>query len=205
VEWHAALGELTTHLRLVPGDFFAARMRAQALHFAGDAAESMREYRRLLREARRAQDLARAADLHREMWGRGVYTDLSASALLRLAFDLQKASYTEEAVGVYQEVQLREPGHPGADLALLRAGELFWKLGRIEDGRRMLGRLLATYPNSEWKDVADARLASMRALAGTEISLRRSPRGSGIWRSRFASPRATTSSPRRSPTPPEGE
>jgi membrane associated rhomboid family serine protease len=203
-EWHAALGELTTHLRLVPDDFSAARMRAQALHFAGDSAESMREYRRLLREARRDHDLDRSAELHREMWGRGIYSDLSASALLRLAFDFQKSVHPEEAVGAYQEMQVRYPNHPGADLALLRAGEILWgKLGRIEDGRRMLGRLLASYPNSEWREVADARLASMRALAGTEVSLPRAPRGSGIWKSRFASRPATPSSPRRLPIPPE--
>jgi membrane associated rhomboid family serine protease len=204
-EWAAALGELTTHLRLVPKDFEAARMRAQALHFAGSAPESMRDFRRLLRESLRAKLLGRAAELHREMWGRGVYSDLAAPVLLRFAFDLQKSEFSEEAVGAYEELQIRYTSHPGADLALLRAAELLWgKLGRIEDARVTLERLLATYPTSEWKDVAEARLASMRALAGREVSLPRGARGSGIWRSPFASPRATTFSPRRSPIPPEG-
>ncbi len=203
-EWAAAQGELTMHLALVPGDFEAARVRAQALQFAGSVGESMREYRRLLREARRTKRIDQAAEIHHEMWKRGIYSDLNAPSLLRFAFDLQKLSFAEEAVGAYEELQVRYATHPAADLALLRAGELLWgKLGRIDEARGMLEKLLASYPASEWRDVAEARLASMRALAGREVILPRASRGSGIWQSPFASRRATTWSPRRLPIPPE--
>lgn len=204
-DWHAAIGEFTTHLSLVPRDFEIARARAQALALGANRTESLREYRRLLHEARRAKHFEHMAEVHREMWSRGFYTDLSAAALLKFAFELAHHGRSVEAVGAFEELAVRFPDHPGADLALLRAGELLWeRLGKLEDARGVYERLLTQYPESEWRDVAEARAASMRALAGTErISRPRPSRGSGIWRSPPASPRSSAWSSRPSPPPRE--
>ncbi len=197
-DWHAAAGEFTTHLELVPKDFAIARSRAVAFRLGGDRTRALAEYRRILHESLRAKDFDRVGEIHREMWGVGFYTDLSAPALLRVAFELSRARRFDDAVGVYEELATRFPDHSGADLALLRAGEFLWeKLGRLEDARDAYERLLERYPGSEWREVAQARHASMMALTGTrKITSPRPLRGSGTWRSPLSAPRETTSSPR---------
>jgi tetratricopeptide (TPR) repeat protein len=204
-QWHAAAGEYTQHLQLVPDDFEVARARAQALDLAGSSTESMREYRRLLGDIRKKKNVGLAADLYLEMRKRGIEADLNASGLLKMAFEFQRGRFDEAAVVAYEELGARFPEHPGADLARLRAAEILWeKLGRLEDARAEYEKLLETYPDSEWCEIAEARVSSMRALTGG-VSASPSSRGSATARSLGAVPRTSASSSRPSPILPKEE
>lgn len=205
-QWHAAAGEYTQHLQLVPDDFEVARARAQALDLAGSSNESMREYRRLLGTVWRKKDVATAADLHQEMRKRGIDADLSAASLLKMAFEFQKNRFDDAAVGAYTELSARFPEHPGADLACLRAAEILWdRLGRLEEGRAEYEKLLEKYPQSEWREIAEARFSSMRAWTGGTVSASPSSRDSAISKSPRAVPRTSASSSRSSPILPTEE
>jgi len=205
-QWHAAAGEYTQHLQLVPDDLEIARARALALDLAGSSAESVREYRRLLNEVWRKKDVAAAADLHEEMRTRGIDADLTAAGLLKMAFEFQKKHCDVAAVGAYAELGARFPEHPGADLARLRAAEILWeKLGRLEEARAEYEKLLELYPESEWREIAEARLSSMRAWGEKALSASPRSRDSATSKSRRDAPRTSASSSRSSPILPKEE
>jgi len=183
-DWYAALGELTSHLRLVPDDLEARRMRARCLVLLGEGGEAAGEYLRLFRAARRSGDLITAASLYREMRVYGVGSMLNEHALLRLAFDFQKAGRPGDAAEVYAEILARFPAGEVTDLAAIRRAEILWtELGRYEDARVCYRTLLEEGRKSEWTGLAEARLRSMEALAGT-APIRSGPRGTSIARPR---------------------
>ncbi|HET9887713.1 MAG TPA: rhomboid family intramembrane serine protease, partial [bacterium] len=97
-QWHAAAGEFTQHLQLVPDDLEIARARAQVLDLAGSSAESVREYRRLLSKVWSNKDVAAAADLYEEIRTRKIEADLTAAGLLKMAFEFQKKHFDPAAV-----------------------------------------------------------------------------------------------------------
>lgn len=166
-DWYAAAGELTAHLEIVPADVVARRMRARCLVLLGSGGEAASEYLRLFRDARRAGDVRGAASLYREMRRYGVGANLPERALLRLAYDFQKAGRPAEAVSVYDEIVSRFPEGEVTDLAMIRAAELLWtELGRYEEARGWYRRLLDSGRESEWREVAEARWSSMNALTG---------------------------------------
>jgi membrane associated rhomboid family serine protease len=169
-DFHAAAGEMTSHLRYVPGDAEAAAMRARCFILLGRRGEAASEYLRLFREARRNRDIDRAARLYGEIRRYGLGSNLSESGLLRMAFDFQKGGRVEEAAEVFLEVTNRFPSGPKAELALVRRAEILWNhLGSCESAGEGYRRLLEDYPDSEWADLADARLRSMRALSGQDV------------------------------------
>lgn len=185
-DWYAALGELTTHLAAVPDDLGARRMRARCLVLLGESGEAAGEYLRLFRAARRAGDLITAASLYREMRVYGVGSMLDERALLRLAFDFQKAGRPGDAAEVYAEILARFPTGDVTDLATIRRAEVLWtELGRYDEARACYRSLLEEGRPSEWTELAEARLRSMEALTGSPVRSR-SP-GTSIARPRPSS------------------
>jgi len=169
-DFHAAVGELTRHLRQVPEDGEAAAMRARGFAVLGRSGEAASEYQRLFRDARRRRDAVEGARLYREMRRYGVGSNLSESGLLRMAFDFHKAGRSEAAAEVFLELTTRFPAGPKAELALVRRAEICWNdLGSYELAADSYRRLIREYPESEWRELADARLRSMRALSGRTI------------------------------------
>ncbi|HMB70553.1 MAG TPA: tetratricopeptide repeat protein, partial [bacterium] len=175
-DWYAALGELTSHLKIVPDDLDARRMRARCLLLLGDGGEAAGEYLRLFRAARRSGDLITTASLYREMRVYAVGSLLNEQALLRLAFDFQKAGRPGDAAEAYAEILTRFPTSEVTDLAAVRRAEILWtELGRYEDARACYRTVLEEGRLSEWADLAEARLRSMEALAGTARIRNRTP------------------------------
>lgn len=167
-DWYAAAGELTEHLRHVPDDREARARRARCWVVLGRTGEATAEYQRAFRESARADSPHEMARLHAEMRRYGVGTGLESRALLRLAFDLQKAAEPEAAAQVYEEITNRFPEGQLAELALIRRAEILWEeLGDYEQAQTDYRRLLEAHPSSEWSDLAEARLKSMRALTGS--------------------------------------
>ncbi|MFN8176485.1 MAG: rhomboid family intramembrane serine protease [bacterium] len=175
-DWHAAAGELTEHLQFVPTDRESRSRRARCWVVLGRTGEAATEYQRAFRDAARAGETHELAELHAEMRRYGVGTGLGSRELLRFAFDLQKAGEAEAACGVYEEITNRFPEGPLAELAVIRRAEVLWaELGDYDRAQADYTRLIELYPSSEWKDLAEARLRSMRALTGSSSALL--PRG----------------------------
>jgi membrane associated rhomboid family serine protease len=191
-DWHAAAGELTVHLRHVPDDRGARARRARCWVVLGRAGEAAAEYQRAFRDATSAGDPRELARLHAEMRRYGVGTGLESRDLLRLAFDLHKAREPEAAAQVYEEITNRFPEGQLAELALIRRAEILWNdVGDYEQAQSEYRRLLDAHPASEWRDLAEARLKSMRALTGSSSDA--PPRGTST-RSRRASARPPSAS-----------
>jgi membrane associated rhomboid family serine protease len=170
-DWYAACGELTSHLQRVPSDREAARMRARCLVLLGSQGEAAAEYLRLFQAARRRGDVVEAASLYREMRVYGLGCNLSPPELLRLAQEFQAAGRPGEAAEIYRETQASAPPGPIADLAAIRRAEILWsELGRYEEARACYRDLLGSGAAGEWRELAEARLRSMDALAGGGLS-----------------------------------
>jgi len=181
-DWHAAAGQLTEHLRYVPHDRQARAHRARCWVILGRTGEAGAEYQRALRDAIRARAGAEAAQLVEEMRRYGVGSGMDARGLLRLAFDLQKAGHAEAAADVYEEITQRFPEGATAELALIRRAEIVWtEMGDPAGAQAEYRRLLETHPEGEWRDLAESRLASIRALTG-ESGASWHPRGSSTRR-----------------------
>jgi membrane associated rhomboid family serine protease len=194
--WHAAAGELTQHLRAAPDDGEARAMRARCWVLLGRSGEAAGEYLALFRVARRSGSEDEVARLYREMRVYAIPTNLTERGLLRMAFRLQKAGHAREAAEAYLELTNRFPEGPKAELALIRRAEIEWELGNYEKALAEYERLLATAPRSDWADLAEDRLRSIRALTGRPDPGPRLPRGTGRSPGRSASPPPTSSSPR---------
>ena len=167
-DWYAAAGELTEHLRHVPEDRDARARRARCWVVLGRTGEAATEYQRVFRDATRAGEVRELARLHAEMRRYGVGTGLDSRRLLRLAFDLHKAGESAAAAQVYEEITNTFPEGQLAELALIRRAEVLWEeLGDYEQAQADYRRLLEAHPASEWRDLAEARLKSMRALTGS--------------------------------------
>lgn len=187
-DWYAAVGELTSHLAVVPDDLDARRMRARSLVLLGENGEAAAEYLRLFRAARASGDLISTASLYREIRVYGVGSMLDERALLRLAFDFQKAGRPGDAAEAYREILTRFPTGEVTDLAAIRRAEILWsELGRYEEARECYRTLLEEDRPSEWREVAEARLRSMEALAGAPSIRRTRPRGISTARPRPSS------------------
>jgi tetratricopeptide (TPR) repeat protein len=166
-DWHAAAGELTHHLQCEPSDRDSRARLARCWAVLGRAGEAAAEYQRAFREASRARAWAELAWLVTEMHRYGVGPGLESSGLLRVAFELQKAGQVEAAALVYEEIANLAPEGPVGELALIRRAEIAWgDLGDYEQAQADYNRLLAAHPASEWRDLAEARLRSIRALTG---------------------------------------
>lgn len=175
-DWHAAAGELTQHLHFVPSDRDARARRARCWAVLGRAGEAAAEYQRVFRDAMRSRAFDELARLVGEMRRYGVGSGLEASGLLRVAFDLQKARLVEAAAQVYEEITHVCPKGPVGELALIRRAEISWgDLGDYGQAQSDYRALLAAHPESEWRDLAEARLSSIRALTGESWSALRSP------------------------------
>jgi membrane associated rhomboid family serine protease len=187
-DWHAAAGELTEHLRHVPEDRDARARRARCWVLLGRSGEAAAEYQRAFRSAAEARVNDELARLVEEMRRYGVGSGLDARELLRLAFDLQKAGRADAAALVYEEITNRFPEGPLAEIALIRRAEIFWGvLGDYAQAQSDYRRLVDSHPASEWRELAEARLRSMRALTGE---------GSVLTRPRDTSTRPRPSSAR---------
>ena len=193
-EWYAATGELTTHLGLVPDDHEAAAMRARGWVLLGRGGEAASEYLRLFRSARQRGDLDEVSRLYLEMRRYGIGSNLAESGLLRVAFDLHKSGHAEEAAEVFLELTHRFPAGPKAELALVRRAEILWnELGALDLAEECYRGLLKDYPDGEWSELADARLRSIRALAGRSLTGRPRSRGSSSGSARRSSARESAS------------
>jgi membrane associated rhomboid family serine protease len=178
-DWHAAVGELTQHLRLVPDDDEARAMRARCHVVLGQSGEAAREYLDLFRHARQEGDPARMAPLYRQMRVHAIPSNLDERGLLRLAFRFQKAGFPEAAGDAYLELATQYPDGPKAELALIRRAELQWKAGDYEEALAEYQRLLEQYPASDWRELAEGRVQSIRALTGRRAPAWRLPAGIG--------------------------
>lgn len=190
--WYAAAGELTSHLALSPNDIDARRMRARCSLLLGQVGEAAADYLIAFREMRRTtDDTAHIARLYREMRRYGVGTNLKEAALLRLAYDFQRAGEPAAAAEAFEEVATRFPVGPRAELAMVRRAEILWSdLGRIEDALHAYERVLESHPRGEWRHFAEGRVRSMRAMTGLELS---STRGSRSFPAPFATRPRTSS------------
>lgn len=166
-DWHAAAGELTAHLRRSPDDRDARALRARCWVVLGRTGEAGAEYQRAIRDAARAGATPELARLVEEIRRYGVSSGLDAKALLRLAFDFQKAAYPAAAAAVFEEITNRFPRGELSELALIRRAEtLCGELGDYDGAMADYAKLLETHPGSEWRDLAEARLRSIRLLTG---------------------------------------
>jgi TolA-binding protein len=99
--------------------------------------------------------------LYREMRVYGVGSDLDEAGLLRIAYDFRKTGRPAEGAEAFLELVTRFPAGPKAELALIRRAEILWSdLGRYDEARRSCRHLLESYPESEWKELAEDRLKS---------------------------------------------
>ncbi len=163
-DWYAAAGELTAHLRLSPGDLPARAMRARCRILLGRTGEAAAEYLTLFREARVRGEILEIARLYREIRRYGIATNLNEAGLLKLAFRFRKAGRSEAAAEAFLEILTNFPADPKAELAWIRRAEILWDdLGRAGEAQETYRRFLAEFPDSEWRDVAEARLGTMKA------------------------------------------
>jgi TolA-binding protein len=135
--------------------------------------EAAADYLIAFREMRRAGAIDRVARLYGEMRRYGVGTNLGEAALLRLAFEFQRVGESTAAAEAFDEVASRFPVGPQAEMAMVRRAEILWSdLGRIEDALHAYERVLQSHPGGEWRQFAEARVRSMRAMtgAGAELS-----------------------------------
>ena len=139
-------------------------------------------------------DVDEVSRLYLEMRRYGIGSNLSESGLLRVAFDLHKSGHVEEAAEVFLELTHRFPAGPKAELALVRRAEILWnELGALDLAEECYRGLLKDYPDGEWSELADARLRSIRALAGRSLTGRPRSRGSSSGSARRSSARASAS------------
>jgi tetratricopeptide (TPR) repeat protein len=111
------------------------------------------------------------ANLYGEMRVYGVGTNLSESGLLRMAYEFRRGGWIQEAAEVFLELITRFPAGPKSEIALIRRAEILWsEMGNCNNAQACYEQLLEDYPQSDWADLAKARLQSMQALTG-----RRSP------------------------------
>ena len=190
--WFAAVGELTAHLERDPGDAEARRKRARALLVLARVGEATVDYLTVFRQLRERREYEELARLYSEMRVYGVGSNLAEKDLLGLAFEFQKRGRAAEAAELFLELLHRFPMGPRAEIALIRRAELLWsELGKVDSAREAYRQFLEAYPESEWRDLAEARLGSMSALSGSRPprSSRepRSPRGSRTPRTSPAS------------------
>ncbi len=166
-DWHAAAGELTEHLRRSPEDREARALRARCWIVLGRAGEAGAEYQRAIRDAARAGAVPELARLVEEIRRYGLSSGMDARTLLRLAFDLQKAGRAAAAAAVFEEITDRFPQGELSELALIRRAETMWsELGDYDGALADYAKLLEMHPESEWRDLAEARLRSIRVLTG---------------------------------------
>jgi len=140
-------------------------MRARCRVLLGRTGEAAAEYLLLFREARRSGDIREIASLYREIRRYGIATNLNEAGLLKLAFRFRKADEPEAAAEAFEEIVTVFPAGPKAELAWIRRAEILWHdLGRTAEAQETYRRFLETFPESEWRDVAEARLDGMSAL-----------------------------------------
>ncbi|MCA9751564.1 MAG: rhomboid family intramembrane serine protease [Gemmatimonadetes bacterium] len=195
-DWWAAIGELSRHLEIVPGDDESAAMRARAYVVLGQIGDASTEYLRLFRDARQAGDVERTAELYRQMRLYAIPTNLTESGLLKLAYLLRKGGHRREAAQAFLEIVNRYPDGPKAEIASIRRAELLWELGETEDALLEYERLLASHPESDWRELAEGRVDSIRALTGRSGSP--PPSGNRSPSATPASPARSAAGPRRS-------
>lgn len=165
--WFAAAGEFAEQLRIAGENEEARALRARCFVLLGRTAEATEEYQAAFQLARRRQDMSRQAELYREMRRYGIGTSLQPPALMRLAFDLQKAGEYEGAVEAYWQIETSFAGTDRAELAAIRRAEILWdQLGDVERAKEAYRQLLKLYPKGEWRGLAEARLRSMDTLTG---------------------------------------
>lgn len=175
-DWYAAAGEFTMHLRSVPSDQQVRAMRARCHVLLGRTAEAAEEYSTAFRAKRQAGDQVGAGRLFVEMRRYGIGVGLNESALMRLAFDFQKAEQYTAAAAAYEEMRRVFADGPKAELALIRRAEILWeKIGDIEQALAVYRTLLSEYPESEWRDLAESRLRSMSPIGDKPSGPPRSP------------------------------
>jgi hypothetical protein len=201
--WYAAAGEFTKHLEIEPGDNEVRAMRARCWVVLGQSGEAAGEYLELFRAARAEGDVEGMARLYRQMRVYAIPTNLDEAGLLKLAFRLQKAGHDRDAAEAYLELASRFPEGPKAELALIRRAEIEWKVGNYEEALAEYQRLLGTYPQTDWRDLAEARTRSIRALTGRPDPGPCRPPGTPSASAAPASGPRRASSPR-SPSPPGG-
>ena len=165
--WYAAAGEFTEHLRVTTESEQARALRARCYVLLGRAAEATADYQAALQLARRRDDVAAVADIYREMRRYGIGTNLPGPALLRLAFEFQKAGKYKAAIEAYWQFETSSEGNDRAELAAIRRAELLWeRIGDVEAAKAAYRTLLEQGVSGEWREVAEARLQSMHALTG---------------------------------------
>jgi membrane associated rhomboid family serine protease len=196
--WFAAAGEFAEQLRAAGENEEARALRARCFVLLGRSAEAAEEYQSAFQLARRRQDIGRQSELYREMRRYGIGTSLQPPALMRLAFDLQKAGEYEGAVEAYWQIETSFAGTDRAELAAIRRAEILWdQLGDMERAKTAYRELLKRYPMGEWRGLAEARLRSMDVLTGDEKISRVPTPGSAIAApSPSARPARTSSRPR---------
>jgi membrane associated rhomboid family serine protease len=168
--WYAAAGELTTHLDICPHDREARAMRARCAIILGRGGEAATDYLTVFREAKQAGDLDEVAHLYREMHRYGIGSNMSQPGLFKLAFRFRRAGHSAPAADVFQEIATRFSADPKSELALIRRAEILWEdLGQYEEAQETYGFYLESFPDSQWRDLAEARLGAMRALTGETI------------------------------------
>lgn len=205
--WYAAAGEFAEHIKQAGETDKVRALRARCFVLLGRAAEATKEYQAAFRAARRSGDVTAQGQLYREMRRYGIGTNLKEPALLRLAFDLQKAGCYQAAVDAYRDIETTHRNPATVELALIRRAELLWeKIGSLDEAKEAYARLLREFPDGDWRGLAEGRLRSMHVLSGEDRSARRSraPSPGTSTRPEPASPhRWRTSShrsPRRSPS-----
>ena len=151
---------------------------------------------RLFRDARQAGDVERTAELYRQMRLYAIPTNLTESGLLKLAYLLRKGGHRREAAQAFLEIVNRYPDGPKAEIASIRRAELLWELGETEDALLEYERLLASHPESDWRELAEGRVDSIRALTGRSGSP--PPSGNRSPSATPASPARSAAGPRRS-------
>ncbi|MBZ0266892.1 rhomboid family intramembrane serine protease [bacterium] len=167
--WFAAAGEFAEHLRVAGENEEARALRARCFVLLGRTAEATEEYQSAFQLARRRRDISRQAELYREMRRYGIGTSLQPPALMRLAFDLQKAGEFEGAVEAYWQIETSFVGTDRAELAAIRRAEILWdQLGDMDRAKTAYRQMIKQYPDGEWCGLAEARLRSMDALTGDE-------------------------------------
>jgi hypothetical protein len=201
--WFAAAGEFAEQLRIAGENEEARALRARCFVLLGRTAEATEEYQTAFQLARRRQDMSRQAELYREMRRYGIGTSLQPPALMRLAFDLQKAGEYDGAVEAYWQIETSFSGSDRAELAAIRRAEILWdQLGDMERAKLAYRQLLERYPKGEWRGLAEARLRSMDTLTGDDrISRAPTPGSATPGPSPSARPARTSSRPRERRSP----
>ena len=112
----------------------------------------------------------------------GLGQDVNRAYLEKVAsFSKGKSYFLTDPSGL-EQILLRDvmehTGSTAIEKALrptvIRRAEIHWsELGDYEQAQSDYRRLLECYPQSEWRELAEARLSSMRALTGESVRARR--------------------------------